>query len=197
MEFRILGPLEIVESGETLALGGAQQRAVIALVVARAPEWVARDELIDVLWRERAPATAAHAVEVYVSAFRKRLRLAGQRVAVRSSASRYSLDVDPELVDARRFERLLREGQHVVPNDPPRARELLDQALALWRGAPLSDLIEFEFAWREAARLVELHAQAIECLVEARLACGEHREVVSKLTALVAADPLARTRAGC
>jgi DNA-binding SARP family transcriptional activator len=189
VDFRILGPLEIVESDETLALGGAQQRAVIALLVARASEWVARAELIDALWREQPPATAAHAVEVYVSAFRKRLRLASHRVAVRSSASGYLLDLDPELVDARRFERLLREGQQVVANDPPRARELLDQALALWRGAPLSDLIEFEFVRREAARLVELHAQAVECVVEARLACGEHSEVVSKLTALVAADP--------
>jgi DNA-binding SARP family transcriptional activator/class 3 adenylate cyclase len=189
VDFRILGPLEIVSS-EAVALGGGQQRAVIALLVVHAPEQLARDLLIDELWGERPPATAAHAVEVYVSAFRKLLRCGGDGIAVRSSASRYSLDVDPELVDARRFERLLREGQQLVANDPSRAQELLGQALAMWRGAPLSDLIEFEFARREAARLGELHAQAIECLVESRLAGGEHSEVISMLTALVATDPL-------
>ena len=73
---------------------------------------------------------------------------------------------------------------------PSRARELLDQALGLWRGTPLSDVREFEFARREAARLVELHAEAIECLVEARLRVASTPTSISTLTVLVAADPL-------
>ena len=114
MEFRTLGPLEVVAGGEALALGGAQQRAVLALLLARAPEAVSLDRLTDELWGERPPATAQHALQVYVSGIRKVLRAGGGGVAVRSSRSGYVLEVDAERVDARRFERLVGEAQRAL-----------------------------------------------------------------------------------
>jgi predicted ATPase/class 3 adenylate cyclase/DNA-binding winged helix-turn-helix (wHTH) protein len=191
VEFRILGPLEVVgPAGEALALGSAQQRAVLALLLIGAPEPVSRDRLVDELWGERPPATAQHAVQVYVSGIRKILRAGGGGVAVRGSRSGYVLEVDPERVDARRFERLLSEAQRVLAEDPSRARELFRAALGLWRGPPLGEFSQFEFARAEADRLEELRAVAVEGQVEARLACGEHDGVIGTLTALLAGNPL-------
>ena len=190
MEFRTLGPLEVVAGGEALALGGAQQRAVLALLLACAPEAVSLDRLTDELWGERPPASAQHALQVYVSGIRKALRAGGGGVAVRSSPSGYVLEVDAERVDARRFERLVGEAQRALVGDPSHARELFVEALELWRGPPLVEFGRFEFARLAADRLEELHAVALEGLVESRLACGEHSEVIAAITALVAAHPL-------
>jgi DNA-binding SARP family transcriptional activator len=144
---------------------------------------------VDELWGERAPASAQHAVQVYVWGIRKVLRARGDRATVRTVGSGYVLEVDPELVDARRFERLVDEAQHVLADDPTRARGLFDEALGLWRGPPLAEFGQFEFACREADRLQDVYADAVEGLAEARLACGEHGGV-GRLTDLVVADPL-------
>ena len=189
VEFRILGALEAVAGREELSLGSVQQRAVLALLLVRAPEPVSRDRLIDELWGERPPATAAHAVQVYVSGIRKALRPAGDAVAVRSSPAGYVLEVEDERVDARRFERLIEDAQR-LGEDPAGARELFERALGLWRSRPLAEFEQFELARREADRLEELQAVGLEGLVEARLACGEHGEVIGTLTGLVAANPL-------
>ena len=137
VEFRALGPLEVVAGGQALALGGAQQRAVLALLLVCTPEAVSLDRLTDELWGDRPPATAQHALQVYVSRIRKVLRAGGGGVAVRSSRSGYALEVDVERVDARRFERLVGEAQRVLGGDPSRARDLFGGALELWHGPPL------------------------------------------------------------
>ena len=177
-------------SDEPVALGSAQQRAVLALLLVRAPEPVSGDRLIDELWGERPPASAQHAVQVYVSGIRKALRAGAGEVAVRSSQAGYALELDVEQVDARRFERLLGEAQRVLAADPSHARALSEEALSLWHGSPLAELGQFDFARLEADRLEELRAAAVEGLVEARLACGEHREVIESIRGLVAANPL-------
>jgi DNA-binding SARP family transcriptional activator len=182
--------LQVVDAGEVVALGSAQQRAVLALLILHAPEPVSLDRLIDELWGERPPATAQHAVQVYVSGIRKLLRVGGADVAVRTSASGYALDVDPGRIDAGRFERLLAGSQRVLAGDPSHARTLFEEALALWRGPALADFQQSEITRHEAARLEELRTLAIEGLVEARLACGEPAEVIGPITGLVAADPL-------
>ena len=84
VEFRILGPLEVLAAGAPVALGTAKQRAVLALLLVAAPEPLSRDRLIDELWGEQAPASAPHAVQVYISGIRKAL---AARVAVRSVGS--------------------------------------------------------------------------------------------------------------
>jgi DNA-binding SARP family transcriptional activator len=190
VEFETLGALRVLAGGEALALGGPRQRAVLALLLVEAPAAVSMDRLIEELWAGQPPATAAHAVQVHVSALRKLLRAAGEEVAVHNSASGYALDVDPERVDARRFKRLLEAGEAVLREDAGRGRTLLEEALGLWHGVPLADLDRFDFARRESERLTELHARAVEALAEARLASGEHDEAISALTTLAAADPL-------
>ena len=191
MEFGVLGPLQVLAGGEPVALGSGQQRAVLAMVVIEVGEPVSRDRLVDGLWGERPPASAAHAVQVYVSAIRKILRAAGEEtVGLAGSPGGYVLDADPEQVDARRFARLIDHAQRVLADDPSRARDLFERALGLWRGPPLAELAEFDFAAREAERLEELRSAAVEGVVEARMALGEHEQVIGQITALVAVNPL-------
>ncbi len=191
MEFRVLGPFEVRHAGELVGLGSAQQRAVLTRLVLRAPEPVSVQSLIDELWGERPPATAQHAVRVYVSAIRRMLRAAaGEEVVLRTRSSGYALEVSAERIDARRFERLLVDARNLLASEPARARGCFEEALALWRGPPLVEFGDSGSLMQETRRLEELHTLGLEGLVEARLAIGEHAETIGALTGLVATDPL-------
>jgi DNA-binding SARP family transcriptional activator len=171
--------MEVIVDGRVLTLGSLLQRLVLALLLIRAPEPLSRDRMIDELWGERPPATAAHAVQVYVSGIRKALRAAAQ-VEVRSVGLGYSIEIDPDLIDARRFERFIDLGQRALAVDPSRARACFDDALGLWRGQPLAEFEQSELAALEASRLEELHTLAVEGVVEARLGRGDSGEVISR-----------------
>ena len=108
MEFRLLGPVEAVRDGRAVPLGGAKPRALLALLLLHANEVVSRDRLIDALWRDRAPGTAGHSLDVQVSRLRKAFE-PDEILLTRSGG--YVLEVDPEQIDAHRFERLLEEGR--------------------------------------------------------------------------------------
>jgi DNA-binding SARP family transcriptional activator len=95
VEFRILGPLEILDDGRALELGGAKQRAVLAVLVLHANRVVSRDQLIDAVWGERAPGTAAKALQVYVSQLRK--ALGRERIVTRTPVYQISVE-EGELV---------------------------------------------------------------------------------------------------
>ena len=110
MEFRILGPLEVVQDGVSVGLGPAQQRALLAVFVLHRGEAVSTDRLIDELWGERAPVTAAKTVQVYVSHLRKAL---GDGVIVTEGRG-YRLVAEPEQVDVGRFEALCAEGRRAL-----------------------------------------------------------------------------------
>src|SRR6516165_1014891 len=189
LEFRVLGPLEVVDADQPVALGGSQQRLVLVLLLLSSPEAISADRLIDELWGERPPASAPHAVQVYVSGIRKLLR-SSDEVAVRTTPAGYVIDVAPELIDARRFERLLEEAQDALAQDPSGAQALFEVALALWRGPPLGECGQSELARLEADRLDELHTLALEGAAEAGLTHGEHGETIGAIRALVAANPL-------
>ncbi|MBO0682903.1 MAG: AAA family ATPase, partial [Candidatus Dormibacteraeota bacterium] len=133
------------------------------------------------------PADAANALQSLVSRLRAVL---GQEGAVEWRAGGYLLAVEPESVDARRFERLLREGEEALGSDPVAARELLREALSLWRGDPLAGLADGGGGQAEAARLRELRLGAVERLVETELARGEQAILLPELEALVAEQPL-------
>ena len=201
VEFRILGQLEVVTaSGEALSLGTARQpRAVLALLLAHAPEPVSRDRLVDELWGERPPATAAHAVHVYVSGIRKLLQ-EGSRDAssiLCFGPSGYRLLVEPEQVDARRFERLMEEGRRALRAAAfEDAGALFGEALALWRGPAYADFLYCQFAQTEAGRLEEFRLEALEGRLEARVSCGEYPSAVAELEAFVAEHSL-REHARC
>ena len=165
MEFRILGPLEVVEHGRSLTLHGHRQRSLLAVLLLHANEVVSTERLIDDLWGEAPPATAAKSIQVYVSRLRK--ELGDGRLATRTPG--YLLRVEPSELDAARFEQLVAEAG---PGPPARTAELLREALSLWRAPPLADLAYEPFAQEEIARLEELRLGAIEQRIEADLAAG-------------------------
>jgi predicted ATPase/DNA-binding SARP family transcriptional activator len=186
IEFGILGPLEVRRDGAPVAVGAAKQRALLAILLLRPNEVVSRDRLIDELWGEHPPGTAAHALEVYVSNLRRALG----RDVVATRAGGYALAVEPEAVDAVRFEVLLRRGRAELARDAGSAAETLRTALALWRGPALADVTYEAFAQSEVARLEELRVVAIEERVEADLRLGNHAHVIPELEAAVRAHPL-------
>src|SRR5512133_1985089 len=99
MEFRILGPLEVVEDGSPVALGTLKERLVLSVLLLHANEFVSRERLIDDLWGEAPPPTARQAVSVYLSKLRKALsRHVGDPITTGSGG--YRLHVDPEGLDA-------------------------------------------------------------------------------------------------
>jgi DNA-binding SARP family transcriptional activator len=176
MEFRILGPLEVVEGGRALTLGGARQRAVLALLLTRPNEVVSADRLVDDLWGSDPPRTAANTVQQYVSQLRK--LLGSDRIATRPPG--YALRVEPGELDLDRFEALVKRGD----------AEALREAFTLWRGAPLADLAYEPFAQSEIARLGEVRVAALEKRIDADLALGQDAELVGELEGLIAEHPL-------
>ena len=187
MDFRILGPLEVVDdAGDLAALGGGKQRALLARLLLDANRAVAVETLVDDLWGDAVPETATKAVQIYVSQLRK--QLGKERIVTRPPG--YLLDVLPESVDLFRFERLLAEGEKArADGRPDRAGELLREALGLWRGPALTEFAE-PFGQGESARLAELRLRALEERIEADLALGRHASLVGELEALVAANRL-------
>ena len=188
MDFRLLGPLEAVRDGRSVSIGGAKQRAVLALLLLHANEVVSRDRLIDELWGDRSPGTAAHSLDVQISRLRKVL---GPEQPLVTRGGGYVLEVEPEQIDARRFERLLEEGRRAnAAGEPTAALAALDAGLALWRGGALADLAYESFARTEVERLEELRLLATEERVEAGLALGRHQALIAELEALIAKHPL-------
>jgi YVTN family beta-propeller protein len=194
MEFRILGPVTVCENGRELALGGARQRALLAILILHANEVVSTDRLIDDLWGDRPPATAAKVVQVYVSQLRKALRTGrpGARDGVLlTKAPGYVLRIGPGELDADRFELLVDEGRRALGEGAPElAAQKLVAGLTLWRGPPLADFSFDAFAQSDIARLEEVRLTALEERIEADLVLGRHAEVVAEIEALVAVHPL-------
>ncbi len=182
MEFRILGPLEVLEQGQRLSLPGARERAAGFLLL-HGGEVVSADRLIDELWGEQPPETARKSLQVRVAGIRKAL---GPEVVLMSGGG-YTVTIPPEAVDLHRFERLVEEASAA---DPAQASRSLREALALWRGAPLAEFAYEPFAQRAIARLEELRLMALEKRIDADLLLGRHADLVGELQALVAEHPL-------
>ena len=193
MDFRILGPIEAFEDGHEVALVGGKQRALLAVLLLHANETLSTDRLIDELWGESPPATAAKAVQVHISRLRKALAEPCDNRGPDAIVTRqhgYRLELDPERLDATRFERFLAEGRsELAAGRPEVASSVLERALSLWRGPALADLAYEPFAQHEIARLDELRLAAMEQRIEAKLALGGHAEVVGELEALIREHP--------
>src|SRR4029453_13487056 len=146
MEFRLLGPLEIVADSTPLSIGGRKQRALVAVLLLRANEVVARETLIDALWAAEPPDSAWQAVAVYVSRLRALPRENGSRARVLTRGRGYVLELDLEDLDLHRFEQLAKEGRGALQlGDARHAASTLAEALAVWRGPALADLGEEPF----------------------------------------------------
>ena len=191
LDFRLLGPLEVADGGRVLALGGAKQRALLAVLLLRANEVVSTDRLIDELWGDEPPPTAAKVVQVYVSQLRKALAQAGREPVIMTRPPGYVARVEPGELDVARFERELDRARRARSvGNPEEATRLLREALALWRGQALADFSYEPFAQPAIARLEELRLVALEERVESDLALGRDSDLVGEVEALVAEYPL-------
>lgn len=183
MRFGILGPTEIRSTtGEPVPPGGPGLRALLVLLLLDAGRVVGHERILDCLYREPGQANA---LQSQISRLR---RIVPGLVEYHPAG--YRLAVDPDDVDAHRFTRLAHDGNRALASDPALAAHLLTDALGLWRGEALSDVLDAPFAVDAAARFGELRLGAIEDLAEARLATGETRVVVDTLDEVIAEHPL-------
>jgi DNA-binding SARP family transcriptional activator len=191
MEFRILGPLEVVEGDRQISLGGRKPRALLAVLILRRGQVVTVDELIDALWGNEPPRTAEHSLQVYVSELRKTLGGTSDGSAMIATRDPgYALGIPETALDLHRFEGLRARGRAALDEeDPARASALLAEALGVWRGTALADFTYDDFARGEIDRLEELRLATIEDRLDADLALGRHRELVAELRPLVDAYP--------
>lgn len=191
MEFRILGPLEVLDdAGTSVALRGTRERMLLALLLLSANRVVPADQLTDGLWGDYPPDGSAHALQVHVSRLRKGLREAAGDELVVTRPPGYLLQVNPTTVDAVRFETLVAEARaEAGRGENRRAAATLREALGLWRGPALADVAEAPGVRGEAVRLEEARLSALEERVEADLACARHGDLVAELDALTFAHP--------
>lgn len=190
----VLGPLRLQVDGEDANPGGPVPRALVARLVLAGGATVTDAALVEDLWGEDPPPSAATALQAYVSRLRKvlepwRARGAPATVLLRRGPG-YALALGEDAVDATRFERLAARARPLVEGDPRAAVALLDEALALWRGSAYADADGREFVRPEAHRLHELRTTAVEHRLAALLHAGELAEAVTGLEALVAVHPL-------
>ncbi|MDH2430489.1 BTAD domain-containing putative transcriptional regulator [Sphaerisporangium sp. TRM90804] len=189
MEFRLLGPVEVWSQGRQVPIGGAKPRALLAALLLEAGRVVPRERLIEVVWDEKPPSTARQILHTYVASLRRAFTDAGLPPVIVSHRVGYLAEVPPQCLDKLVFERHVaegraaaREGAHV------KARELLQEALALWRGAAL-DGISDSLLHSEAARLEDLRLAVLEERIAADLAAGQGEQLIEELNKLVVAHP--------
>jgi len=184
----ILGPVEL---RGPVHLGGAMERCLLAALAVRCGEAVSAESLVDALWADDPPRTAAKTLQNYVLHVRR--AMAGMTgLSIVTQPSGYCLRAPPETVDARRAESLITAGRR--DPDPAAAARRFRQALDLWRGPALQEFADRPFARAEASRLEELREAALEDLFDAELALGRHHEVVAGLEGLVTRGPLRERR---
>lgn len=193
MRVGLLGPLTVHDdAGREVAVVGARLRTLLILLALDPGRVVTTGRLADGVWGDKLPAAAPNALQTLVSRLRRALP-----TGIESHPTGYRLAVDPEGVDAARFERLVTAGRAAAAGgDPARASEALREALALWRGPALADVAGEEFARAPRARLDELRLIAWEERAGADLALGAAAALVPELTALVAEHPLRERLAG-
>jgi DNA-binding SARP family transcriptional activator len=194
VQFRILGPLEVLRAGRQLHLGRPKQRAVLAILLLHANRVVALDRLVEELWGEQPPPQAIGSLQAYVSHLRRLLepdRSARTPAGVLlSQPPGYRLVIAPEDLDASRFQALAADGHGLLEaGDHRRAAAVLAESLALWRGPVLADFADAPFAQAERQRLEELRLVVLEDRVTAELALGRHGMAAAELEQLVAAHP--------
>ncbi|HJQ49257.1 MAG TPA: BTAD domain-containing putative transcriptional regulator [Gaiellaceae bacterium] len=190
MEFRILGPLEVVEDGNPVALGTLKERLVLGVLLLHANEFVSRERLIDDLWGAAPPATARKAVNVYISKLRQALTRDGHD-PIATADGGYRLLVDSDLLDADRMRGLVaRAAVHMADGESEAASQLLQEALAFWRGPTLAGLSLESFGRDEVAQLDELRLTVLMDRIDCDLAQGRHERVLGELQVLVREHPL-------
>ena len=195
----LLGPVEVRRGELPVRISAAKQRVVLALLALRYGEVVSVDALVDGLWPGGPPQTALKTVQGYVSALRRALDpdAGAARSVIVTRPPGYLLDVPADAIDLLRFEQLWKEGREALRrNEAERALRLLAEALSLWRGEPLVDIVMEGRISLEASLLDEMRLSCTEDYADAELACGEPEAVVSLLDQLAVAHPFRERLAG-
>jgi YVTN family beta-propeller protein len=188
VEYRILGPLQVLDGATPVTLGTAKEQALLAVLLLHANEVVSNERLIDELWGEAPPPTARKAVQVYVSQLRKALAVNGSAIETRSAG--YVLEVDPECVDATRFAHLVAEARKLqAEGEIEAAARLFRLGDALWRGHALAGLHLRSYAASQVESLEDLRVSTLMDRVDCDLALGYHADVVGELEELAAQHP--------
>lgn len=190
VEFRVLGPLEVVHEARQITVPGVRERALLVFLLLSANRVVPSERLADALCGDLGPERATKTLRVYVSRLRRALRDASKVEVLLTQPPGYVLQVDPEACDAFRFEQLTSEGRRrATVGDYEGSAGVLRAALGLWRGPALADLLDFPFAQGEATRLEEARLAALEGRIEAELLCGRHGELTGELEGLTREHP--------
>ena len=188
MHFKILGPLEVYDGDRLLELGGARQRALLAMLLIHAGEVVSSDQLLAELWASASDDGSPKTLQVAVSRLRRAL---GSNSLLVTRPPGYELRLERGQLDLHLFEAHVAEGRTALGGgDPAAAVREFTAALDLWRGAPLADLTYESFAQEAIGRLQELHASVTEDRLAAQLELGLHAESVAELQVLTGRYPL-------
>ncbi len=187
----MLGPVEVIDGrGSAVALGGSKPRLILALLLAERGRVVSIDRFVDALWGSHPPPTAVPTLQTHVSRLRRLFATSPDCPRVETHPPGYRLDVAAPALDAARFEAGLGRARRELDRDPRAALGTAETALGEWRGPAFAEFATDDLLRAEAARLEELRVVGHEVVVDARLACGEHRDVIGLLDALVAEHPL-------
>ncbi|HET7015418.1 MAG TPA: BTAD domain-containing putative transcriptional regulator [Streptosporangiaceae bacterium] len=186
MQVRLLGPVDVALDDGSRPVPGSRRQAVLAALALHDGQVVSTDRLVEIVWGESAPPTAVNSLQTHISYLRGIL---GSKVAILARPPGYQLNLGiDDRTDVRTAEQLLRQGRQA--DDPVQGVRDLEEALALWRGRPLEDLVGSVWLEEQARRLDLLADEVRRTLFEARLAAGEHAEIVPGLEQMAAADPL-------
>ncbi len=183
---RVFGTMVALHGTRELSLGAPRHRALLGLLMVRLNQVVPVPQLIEELWGDRPPRRPTAALYTYICHLRRALSFGagpgGPSMLVRHQAPGYVLALDPDQVDAHRFERLVIQARRdMAAQDHRVARDRLSAALALWRGAPYLDLVDYAPMAEESGRLEQARLTAVELHAEASLALGENDAVVARL----------------
>lgn len=186
MEFRLLGPFEAAVAGTAVELGiRRQERLLLAIMLCEAGRLVPIGRVIELLWGDRAPASARSAVHTYIGRVRAALAVHGVRISTANDG--YLLSAESVCVDVHEFAALVRRATEAA--EPAARAELLDRALGLWRGPLLADLAPDGLRELLGAQLDETRLLAQEMQAEASLLLGRHEQVIAVVADLAAAHP--------
>src|SRR6266508_401523 len=173
IEFLMLGPLEARRAGRPLRLGSIKHRMLLAKLLLHANQVISTDELIDTVWGEQPPPTVRQSLQNHVAALRRVIEQAGTPAGL------------------HRFRRMVDQGRAALEGGERRtATKLLHEAVALWRGPALADVVAAGVSWPELAGIDELEIGAVEARIEADLVAGRHAELIGELESLIRLHPL-------
>jgi len=186
MEFRVLGPLEVVDAGGVVPIPAAKLRTLLAALLLRANQATSLGQLADQLWADVSPDNPRRAIQTYVT--RLRQLLGDDGTLIETLYGGYQIHVPAGQLDLARFEAKL--AQALATDDPAEQASVLDGAVGMWRGSPLGNVESEELHSRDLPRLAELYLQAQEQRIDAHLRLGRHAELIADLRELTIAHPL-------